>query len=79
MVPLNKIFQVASSIPQYVKILNEYSVGEKIFRIIKEDKEPSATTAMSKIADVRSQFGNLPSEYIDKKDRRDVMELFLAL
>lgn len=79
MMPLNKIFQAASKIPQYFKIMNEYSFGEKVYRIIKEDKEPSATQAMSKIADVRSEFGSCSSDYIEKRDKRDVLELFLSI
>ena len=79
MVPFNKIFQAASNITPYLKVLNDFSVGEKVYRIIKEDKEPSVTSAISKISDVRSEFGSIPPEFVEKKDRRETVELFLAL
>ena len=63
-VPLNKIFQAASTFPHYLKILNDYSLGEKMYRLIREDKEPTATSAMSKIKDVRSEFGHIPVDMV---------------
>ena len=57
MVPLSKIFYAASQNQHYFKILNEYSFGDKIFNIIKEDKTPNNNQINKLISSTQSQFG----------------------
>lgn len=57
MVPLNRIFRAAqNSDTCYHKALTQYNFGDRIFKIIREDKI-STTTAVSKIPNVESEFG----------------------
>ena len=54
MVPLNRVFQEAVLADEgYLKALASFSFGDKVYKIIKEDKAPP-TTNISKIPDVRS-------------------------
>ena len=72
MVPLTKVFQAAvKANPQYMKSLAEFSFPEKVLTIIKQQKAPKAGGGSSKISNVRSEFGDSSSKFIDRKDYRD--------
>lgn len=56
MVPLSKVFYAASLNSNYLKVLNDFSFSDKIYRIVKEDKT-SAQNSLSKLTSPRSEFG----------------------
>lgn len=78
MLPLCKVFQAAAHIVAYGKILAEYSFGEKIYKIIKEDKAPNQGSLV-KIQTLSSDFGEPYTDFYDKKDYRNSIELIQCI